>query len=166
MYTLARRCVSRNAFRCKPIKIKPISLPATQVFRKTYVSYTYVEEENVGTGPKQKTTTGIPGVPVVPRAREILTRLYERYLEDIKILPEDCPYRVYMTRFIQHRLDICRTTEDIFEIEDKIGCGQIEELIQWQEDEHKMIAFMDEYKPWMKGEDKWDTRFYLYSPVR
>jgi len=121
--------------------------------------------DNVGTGQAQKTTTGIPGIPVIPRSREILIKMMERYLEDITILPADSPYRVYMSKFVQHRLDICRATEDVFEIEDKIGMGQIEELIMAQENEHKLIALMNEHKPWV-NDDKWVVPFYLYSPIR
>jgi len=70
-----------------------------------------------------------------------------------------------MTRFTKHRLDICKSTEDIFEIEDKIGCGQMEELIEDMEGEQSLIPFMLEHKPW-ESNGKWDTKFHLYSPIR
>jgi len=113
----------------------------------------------------QKTSTGVPGLEVIPRSREILIKLYERYLEDITVLPQGTPYRDYMSRFVQYRLDICRSTEDIFEIEDRMGAGQMEELIADQENENSLMPFMLEHKPW-ESNGKWDCKFYLYSPVR
>jgi len=112
----------------------------------------------------QKTSTGIPGLSVIPHSREILIRMYKRYLDDLKQIEEGTPYRAYMERFIGHRLQICESTEDVFEIEQKIGFGQIEELIAWQEKEHKLIPFMLEHKPWERT-DKWSKPFVLYSPI-
>jgi len=156
MQKLASRAVARHFVRVKPIKVH--RYPVIKVTSRFCA-------ENVGSGPAQKISTGIPGYPVVPRAREILMKLYDHYLEEIKILPEDSPYRVYMTKFVKHRLDICRSTEDIFEIEDKIGAGQIEELIEETEKEFSCVHLMNEHKPWIP-DSKWDTPFYLYSSVR
>jgi len=161
VHILARRAVARPFVRVKPIKVYRIQYPVKLTSRRFYA-----EEKHVG-GKEvfQKTTTGIPGYPVVPRSREVLMKLYERYLEEIKILPEGSPYREYMTKFAQHRLDICRSTEDIFEIEDRIGAGQMEELIEETELEFNCIYLMNEHRPWIP-DSKWDTPFFLYSPVR
>jgi len=113
----------------------------------------------------QKTSTGIPGLEVNPLAREILIRMYERYLEDLKQFEEGTPYRSHMEKSTKYRLEILRSTEDVFEIEEKIGMGQIEELIDEQEKEFKLVPFMLEHKPW-ESHDKWDTKFYLYSNVK
>jgi len=168
MHTLARRpVVSRQRSLPQRIKhassAKQIVKPRLQSFRVSKRAYT--PQEYVGTGVAQKTTTGIPGLDVVPRAREILIKLCERYLDDIQALPAGTFYRDYMSKFVQVRLDICHSTEDIFEIEDKIGVGQIEELINDLEKEHSLLPFLLEHKPW-ETNGKWDTKFYLYSDVR
>lgn len=40
------------------------------------------------------------------------------------------------------------STEDVAEIEKKLNCGQIEELIMQAEDELKLVGKMEEWKPW------------------
>jgi len=112
----------------------------------------------------QKYSTGIPGVRVIPRSREILIRMYEKYLEELKKFEEGTPYRSHMEKVTAYRLGICKSTEDIFEIEDKIGMGQIEELIDMQEDEFKLIPFMLEHKPWQIDE-KWDRPIGMWSNI-
>jgi hypothetical protein len=62
---------------------------------------------------------------VIPRSREILIALYRKYLEELKQFEEGTPYRSHMEKTIGNRLDILLSTEDIFEIEEKIRWGQV-----------------------------------------
>lgn len=41
--------------------------------------------------PPQKTSTGVPGYPVIPRAREILMRMSEQYLKELEAFPSAPP---------------------------------------------------------------------------
>ncbi|KAJ3683029.1 hypothetical protein LUZ60_013256 [Juncus effusus] len=95
-----------------------------------------------------KETTGIVGLDVVPNAREVLIGLYSRTLKEIEAVPEDEGYRKAVESFTKHRLQICQQEDDWEQIERKIGCGQVEELIEEAQDELKLIAKMIEWDPW------------------
>ncbi|KAH6804599.1 NADH-ubiquinone oxidoreductase-like protein [Perilla frutescens var. hirtella] len=95
-----------------------------------------------------KETTGIVGLDVVPNAREVLIGLYTRTLDDIKAVPEDEGYRKAVESFTRHRLTVCREEEDWEAIEKKLGCGQVEELIEEAQDELKLMAHMIEWDAW------------------
>lgn len=91
---------------------------------------------------KVKDTTGIVGLDVVPNAREVLIGLYNRTLDEIKAVPEDEGYRKAVESFTRHRLKVCREEEDWEAIEKRLGCGQVEELIEEAQDELKLIDRM------------------------
>lgn len=93
-------------------------------------------------------TTGIVGLDVVPNAREVLINLYRKTLEEIKAVPEDEGYRKAVETFTRHRLSVCQEEEDWEMIEKRLGCGQVEELIEEAQDELKLIGHMNEWKPW------------------
>lgn len=91
---------------------------------------------------KVKETTGIVGLDVVPNAREVLIGLYSKTLEEIKAVPEDEGYRKAVESFTRHRLTVCQEEEDWENIEKKLGCGQVEELIEEAQDELTLIGKM------------------------
>ncbi|CAL4939099.1 unnamed protein product [Urochloa decumbens] len=100
-----------------------------------------------------KDTTGIVGLDVVPNAREVLIGLYTRTLKEIESVPKDEGYRKAVESFTNHRLQICQEEDDWKRIEDRIGCGQVEELIEEAEDELKLISKMIEWDPWGVPDD-------------
>jgi NADH dehydrogenase (ubiquinone) 1 alpha subcomplex subunit 5 len=89
-----------------------------------------------------KETTGIVGLEVVPNAREVLIGLYTRTLKEIEAVPKDEGYRKAVESFTKHRLQICQEEDEWKCIEDRIGCGQVEELIEEAQDELKLINKM------------------------
>ncbi|RRT76765.1 hypothetical protein B296_00019182 [Ensete ventricosum] len=91
---------------------------------------------------KVKETTEIVGLDVVPNAREVLVSLYSRTLKEIQAVPQDEGYRKAVESFTRHRLQVCQEEEDWEAIEKRIGCGQVEELIEEAQDELKLIAKM------------------------
>ncbi|MFS7949691.1 putative NADH dehydrogenase [ubiquinone] 1 alpha subcomplex subunit 5 [Helianthus anomalus] len=91
---------------------------------------------------KVKETTGIVGLEVVPNAREVLIDLYNKTLTEIQRVPEDEGYRKAVESFTRHRLSVCEQEEDWESIEKKLGCGQVEELIEEARDELKLIDKM------------------------
>ncbi|KAI9003357.1 ETC complex I subunit conserved region-domain-containing protein, partial [Hyaloraphidium curvatum] len=93
-------------------------------------------------------TTGIFGLPVHPDPRPALISLYSRTLEATKALPETAVYSQAVKSVTQHRLSIVESTEDTAQIEEKIGAGQVEELIVQAEDELKLVEKMKEWKAW------------------
>ncbi|GMH26821.1 hypothetical protein Nepgr_028664 [Nepenthes gracilis] len=102
---------------------------------------------------KVKETTGIVGLEVVPNAREVLISLYTKTLREIQAVPEDEGYRKAVESFTRHRLKVCQEEEDWEMIEKRLGCGQVEELIEEAEDELKLIAKMIEWDPWGVPDD-------------
>uniref|UniRef100_A0A7N0VCB5 Uncharacterized protein n=1 Tax=Kalanchoe fedtschenkoi TaxID=63787 RepID=A0A7N0VCB5_KALFE len=97
---------------------------------------------------KVKESTGIVGLDVVPNAREVLISLYSKTLNEIKAVPEDEGYRKAVESFTRHRLKICQEEQDWEEIEKRLGCGQVEELIEEARDELTLIGKMIEWDPW------------------
>ncbi|KAK8710539.1 hypothetical protein V6N13_145858 [Hibiscus sabdariffa] len=91
---------------------------------------------------KVKATTGIVGLDVVPNAREVLIGLYTKTLKEIQAVPEDEDYRKAVESFTRHRLTVCREEEDWEMIEKRLGCGQVEELIEEARDELTLIGKM------------------------
>uniref|UniRef100_UPI001CB88FEA probable NADH dehydrogenase [ubiquinone] 1 alpha subcomplex subunit 5, mitochondrial n=1 Tax=Erigeron canadensis TaxID=72917 RepID=UPI001CB88FEA len=102
---------------------------------------------------KVKETTGIVGLEVVPNAREVLIGLYNKTLTEIKRVPEDEGYRKAVESFTRHRLTVCEEEQDWEAIEKRLGCGQVEELIEEAQDELKLIDKMIEWDPWGVDDD-------------
>ncbi|KAA8533669.1 hypothetical protein F0562_031186 [Nyssa sinensis] len=102
---------------------------------------------------KVKETTGIVGLEVVPNAREALINLYSKTLKEIRAVPEDEGYRKAVESFTRHRLKVCQEEEDWEVIEKRLGCGQVEELIEEAQDELQLIAKMIEWDPWGVPDD-------------
>ncbi|KVI07147.1 probable NADH dehydrogenase [ubiquinone] 1 alpha subcomplex subunit 5, mitochondrial [Cynara cardunculus var. scolymus] len=102
---------------------------------------------------KVKETTGIVGLEVVPNAREVLIGLYNKTLNEIQRVPEDEGYRKAVETFTRHRLKVCEEEEDWETIEKRLGCGQVEELIEEAQDELKLIDKMIEWDPWGVPDD-------------
>ena len=82
-----------------------------------------------------KTTTGIVGLPVDPHARETLIALNEQLLDEIKQVPEGAEYRKSVEATCNYRLKCLRENEDEATLEELIGMGQLEELIESQTEE-------------------------------
>ncbi|KAG9450872.1 hypothetical protein H6P81_010837 [Aristolochia fimbriata] len=102
---------------------------------------------------KVKETTGIVGLDVVPNAREVLISLYSKTLKEIQAVPPDEGYRKAVESFTTHRLKVCQEEEDWEQIEKRIGCGQVEELIEEARDELTLIGKMIEWDPWGVPDD-------------
>lgn len=110
---------------------------------------------------KVKETTGIVGLEVVPNAREVLISLYSKTLDDIQSVPEDEGYRKAVESFTKHRLKVCQEEEDWEQIEKRLGCGQVEELIEEAKDELKLLSMLNGQYNYVKC-----LIFYLYSWYR
>ncbi|KAI8070411.1 ETC complex I subunit conserved region-domain-containing protein [Gongronella butleri] len=96
-----------------------------------------------------KVTTGLTGVPVQPNARPMLIETYNSTLTVLSRLPATAAYRQATESITKSRLAIVESTESHEEIEAKIGGNfQIEELLMQAEDELKLSAKMEQWKPW------------------
>lgn len=90
-----------------------------------------------------KESTGIVGLDVVPNAREVLIGLYDQTLKVVKDqIPEQAEYRRSVERITNYRLKVCQEEEEHERIEQRIGCGQVEELIEQANDELALIPVM------------------------
>ena len=88
---------------------------------------------------RAKSTTGIVGLQVQPDARAILTGLYTKTLSALEALPADSAYRRQVQEMTAERLSIVKGNEDLMKIEEAIGAGQVEQVIQQAEDELGLI---------------------------
>ena len=55
-----------------------------------------------------KLTTGITGLDVIPNAREVLIRLYEKTLVDVAVMAPEVPYRQVVEKTARHRMEIVK----------------------------------------------------------
>ena len=92
-------------------------------------------------------TTGIFGLPVHPNPRPHLIKTYNATLAALSRLPTVAVYRQATEALTKHRLSIVESTENISEIEEKIDAGQIEQIITQAEDELRLVAKVEEWKP-------------------
>ncbi|XP_003382647.1 PREDICTED: NADH dehydrogenase [ubiquinone] 1 alpha subcomplex subunit 5-like [Amphimedon queenslandica] len=95
-----------------------------------------------------KRTTALVGYAVVPNAREVLCGLYTKTLSALQKLPKEAAYRRNTERIVQQRLQIVQSETHVPAIEDKIGCGQVEELIDQANRELELVGKMEEWRPW------------------
>ncbi|RHZ74132.1 hypothetical protein Glove_227g95 [Diversispora epigaea] len=96
----------------------------------------------------QKATTGLFGLAVHPNPKSHLIKTYRRTLETLTQIPPTAVYRQATEALTQHRLSIIESSDNIKEIENRIGAGIIEEIIWQAEDELKLIAKVKEWKIW------------------
>ena len=81
---------------------------------------------------KVKVSTGIPGLKVLPNARDVLIDLYTQTLRDVKGLQgvkHGNYYRAAMEAMVKARLKVCQEEHDWEAIESRLGFGQIEDLV-------------------------------------
>ncbi|GCC34482.1 hypothetical protein chiPu_0012956 [Chiloscyllium punctatum] len=76
-----------------------------------------------------KKTTGLVGLAVAQNPHENLRILYTRILTVLQSVPQDVAYRKYTEQIINERLNLVKSERNVQKLEDKINCGQIEEVI-------------------------------------
>ena len=64
-----------------------------------------------------------------PLLTQVLSKLYTQTLSALQRLPKDAAYRHHTEQVVQQRLQVVQAETSIPTIEEKIGCGQVEELI-------------------------------------
>ncbi|XP_014211718.1 NADH dehydrogenase [ubiquinone] 1 alpha subcomplex subunit 5 [Copidosoma floridanum] len=95
-----------------------------------------------------KHTTGLTGLSVSKNPRQSLQILYEKIIFALQKLPSDYFYRQYTEKIINDRAKVVNEVEVIHDIEKKIDCGQIEELILQANKELKLARSMLEWRSW------------------
>ncbi|XP_060695460.1 NADH dehydrogenase [ubiquinone] 1 alpha subcomplex subunit 5-like [Hemiscyllium ocellatum] len=95
-----------------------------------------------------KKTTGLVGLAVAQNPHENLRILYTRILTVLQSVPPDVAYRKYTEQIINERLNLVKSERNVQKLEDKINCGQIEEVISQAESELSLAYKMAKWKPW------------------
>ncbi|KAM9312573.1 NADH dehydrogenase [ubiquinone] 1 alpha subcomplex subunit 5 [Gastrophryne carolinensis] len=95
-----------------------------------------------------KKTTGLVGLAVSQNPHERLKILYSKILATLQAIPNDAAYRKYTEQIINDRFSAVQTERNIEKLEQRINCGQIEEVIQQAENELYLARKMIEWKPW------------------
>ncbi|KAI8771591.1 NADH dehydrogenase [ubiquinone] 1 alpha subcomplex subunit 5 [Biomphalaria glabrata] len=95
-----------------------------------------------------KLTTGLTGLPVARHPHKTLKVLYSRILAYINKMPSDAGYRKHTEQITNQRLNLVNSETDVQKLEEKINCGQIEEVIKQAERELTLARKMLEWKPW------------------
>nr|ABM55578.1 NADH dehydrogenase (ubiquinone) 1 alpha subcomplex, 5-like protein [Maconellicoccus hirsutus] len=95
-----------------------------------------------------KKTTGLTGLAVAKNPEHKLRVVYGRIIKALKKIPSDAAYRKYTEEIIQNRLQVVIDSKNYEEIEKKINCGQVEELISQAEQELVLARKLALWKPW------------------
>merc|ERR1712039_627747 len=72
-------------------------------------------------------------------APETLRHMLRQILREIKVVPENAQYRVSVEMMAKERLAVVEKDISPEQMEDEIGCGQLEELILHAQDELSLI---------------------------
>jgi len=92
--------------------------------------------------------------------------LYQRTIEQAEKYGTDKFYNRMVATFSQDRLNVCKDNTSIPVIEDIIGCGQVEELIQQAEEELELMDLMNnEFKPFQKDPEMERQMEETYNPI-
>lgn len=95
-----------------------------------------------------KKATGLTGLAVSKHPHHTLGVLYGKILKTIQKIPQDAAYRKYTEEIINERRLALKQNATAEGIENQVGCGQVEELIQQAENELVLARKMVNWKPW------------------
>ncbi|CAH0405218.1 unnamed protein product [Chilo suppressalis] len=95
-----------------------------------------------------KKTTGLTGLAVSANPHHTLGALYGKILRTLQKMPENAVYRKHTEQIVRERAAVLQQTKDVSELEQKINCGQAEELIIQAENELNLARKMLTWKPW------------------
>jgi len=95
-----------------------------------------------------KKATGLTGMTVAVNPHHTLGVLYGKLTRALAKMPQDAAYRKYTEQIVNERSALLNSERDIAKLEQKIGCGQIEEVIVQAENELLLARRMLEWKPW------------------
>ncbi|EUB61609.1 NADH dehydrogenase [ubiquinone] 1 alpha subcomplex subunit [Echinococcus granulosus] len=93
-------------------------------------------------------TTNLAGLAVAKAPHASLKAAYKRILDIVKMMPETAAYRVHTEKVVSERLALVEKTPNVSDLEKKIDCGQIEEVIVQARNEYELAKNMLKWKPW------------------
>jgi NADH dehydrogenase (ubiquinone) 1 alpha subcomplex subunit 5 len=95
-----------------------------------------------------KATTNLTRLAVAKNPHRVLGVLYSKSLRAFAKMPSDYAYRKHTEQIVTERAELTKATKDVLELEKKIGCGQIEEVIIQAQNELKLARSVLEWKSW------------------
>jgi len=95
-----------------------------------------------------KLTTNLTGLTVARNPINTLGSLYGRSLRALAKMPADYPYRKHTEQIVSERAAMVKSATTIEELEKKINCGQIEEVIIQAENEVALARMLLETRAW------------------
>ncbi|WKY07659.1 hypothetical protein Q1695_007261 [Nippostrongylus brasiliensis] len=95
-----------------------------------------------------KKTTGLTGLFVNEHPHRTLKVVYSRILKALEQIPPTAAYRKYTEAIVKQRLALVQSEDSIPALEEKIGMGQIEEVIEQAEYELEAARAIIESKAW------------------
>ncbi|KAK6052716.1 ETC complex I subunit region [Cooperia oncophora] len=95
-----------------------------------------------------KKTTGLTGLFVNEHPHRTLNVIYCRILKALEQIPASSAYRKYTEAIVKQRLALVQSEDSIPALEEKIGMGQIEEVIEQAEYELEAARAIIESKAW------------------
>ncbi|KAL5014537.1 hypothetical protein ScPMuIL_008807 [Solemya velum] len=95
-----------------------------------------------------KKTTGLTGLAVAKHPQQTLKVVYEKILRTLQKMPQDTAYRQHTEQIVKGRLHMVSTESDMMKVEEKLKCGQIEEVILQAQRELSLSRKMLEWKAW------------------
>lgn len=104
-------------------------------------------------GVQRYAATGITGLQAVQFPKPILLEKYAATLSLLSQMPSSSIYRKATEALTKQRIAIVEATEDVNEMEQKIGSGLIEEVINSAQDELSLAEKMIMWAPWEQLED-------------
>jgi NADH dehydrogenase (ubiquinone) 1 alpha subcomplex subunit 5 len=84
----------------------------------------------------------------------MLEKLYQETLEKVKILPEKSVYRQNVEKITNYRWKVVKESETVEAIEERVGAGLVEELIEQAKNELQLIPKFKEWKLWEGDAEK------------
>uniref|UniRef100_A0AC35TWP3 NADH dehydrogenase [ubiquinone] 1 alpha subcomplex subunit 5 n=1 Tax=Rhabditophanes sp. KR3021 TaxID=114890 RepID=A0AC35TWP3_9BILA len=95
-----------------------------------------------------KQSTGLTGLFVVEHPHRSLKVIYARILRTLEKMPMDAVYRLSTEQIVKRRLAFVEKEDNIQKLEQQIGMGQIEEVIEQAEFELTTARAILETKAW------------------
>lgn len=88
-----------------------------------------------------KTSTGLVGLRVDPQGRETLLTVSSQVLNAVQKIPTSSEYRTHVEQWFQFIHKSATTIEDLKKLENDIGLGQVEEVIEMAKTELELIDY-------------------------
>eukprot|EP00948_MAST-09A_sp_MAST-9A-sp1_P003092 g3092.t1 len=97
-----------------------------------------------------KNSTGIVGLDIEPDWRNSLYSIHEQQLAALESsdIPLNNAYREEVEKVARYRMNLLEKESDVFQVEEQIGLGHIEEVIDFAKDELTLIPKYASWRAW------------------